>query len=364
MIKEASETGLAVIRKITDLWSAAKADSLIDYTSVARVEPITLIDNDLLFLEALPDVLQSLQSIFSGYYLQAWQISANVGKIEVMRQLDKLNPNRKPLDSAADSLGWLMATESYNDRLPVYHTATAQNPGIALEADKERTQAVLAKDTASTMKELANLSVGKMLAVDVTDGLHTATITVNVRLIASGMPSESLVHILSVGNKDTSVKERYYAWKSGRLEFIKDLIFCQDLIDAHRKELMNDKDGIYRNILARRRNNRLSTLFSGNPSVATASNLAVISSETAERLELEINGKLSNFRTRQQVFEKTYLMIMAVVDKQWGQVTFYHRNIDQPTQLSFSALKSANKGSGPDVAEILKAYRVGSSPSL
>lgn len=42
----------------------------------------------------LPDVLQSLQSIFSGYYLQALAISTNIGKINVVKHLDKLNPNR------------------------------------------------------------------------------------------------------------------------------------------------------------------------------------------------------------------------------------------------------------------------------
>lgn len=358
MIKEASEAGLAVIRKITDLWSAAKSDSLIDYTKVARVEPICLIDNDLMFVEQLPDVLQSLQSIFTGYYLQAWQISANIGKIEVRRELDKLNPNRSALDSAADSAGWLLAAESYRDRLPM--------PGnqVAMEDEKLRTQATLGKDTLAQVKELSNLSVGKQVAVEVTDGLHSATIMVNIRLIASSLPSNDMVHILSVGNEDRTVKERYHAWRAGRLEFIKDLVLCQDLIDGHRKALMKDKTGIYSNILARRRGNQLSTVVSANPSVATASNLAVISSETAEQLELSIGGKLENFRKREEVFEKTYLMIMAVVDKAWSQVTFYHRGIAQPTQMSMAALKSANKGSGPDVSEILKAYRAGSNPTL
>ena len=129
MYGQLADIGLSAIRKITDLWSGAKADSLIDYTRVARVEPIVLIDNDCLYLESLPEVMQSLQSVFAGYYLQAIAISTNVGKVEVMRHLDKLNPNRKPLDSALDSAGWLLAQESYRHRLPRPNDAR-----IALEA--------------------------------------------------------------------------------------------------------------------------------------------------------------------------------------------------------------------------------------
>lgn len=370
MYGQLADIGLSAIRKITDLWSGAKADSLIDYTRNLRVEPIVLIDTDCMYLDSLPEVMQSMQSIFAGYYLQAIAISTNVGKIEVMRHLDKLNPNRNPVDSAADSAGWLLAAESYKHRLPtpsdkrIALESAGRQPG--LEAVDEQTEhaSLWGRDTAKDLKELANLSVGKMLNVEITDGLHRATIPISIRLMASSLPSTKLVHILSVGNEDKSVKERYHAWRAGRIEFIKDLIFCQDLIDAHRKNLMADKDGIYANILKRNRGNQLSTLVSGNPSVATASNLVVISNESAMQLELKINGKLDDFRTREKVFKETSLMIMAVIDKQWERVTFFHRGINHATEVGMRDLKVANKGSGPDVSDILKAYQLGNSPSL
>lgn len=360
MFKDINDTGLSVIRKIADLWAGAKADSLIDYTRSARVEPICMIDNDLVFWEELGEVQQSVLSIITGYYLQAWAISVNVGRIEVMRHLDRLNPSRSVIDSGVDSLGWVMATEAYKHRLPVYDNS------IAMEAEKEEVSKVVmgGRDTLLTVqKELANLSVGKMLSVTITDQGHTAEIPVNVRLLATALASDSLVHILSVGNQDTSTKERYHQWRAGRLEFIRDLVLCQDLIDAHTNNLMSS-DQVYANMLKRRQGNRLSTLVSGNPSIATASNVAVISSSNAEQLELKINGQLSNFKTRQKLFEATYLMLLVVVEKEWNRVTIYHRGIPLPTKVSTRDLKSANKGTGPDVGEILKAYRLGNAPSL
>lgn len=431
--------GLSTIRKITDLWRGAKADSLIDYTQVGRVEPIVLIDADALYVESLSEVQQSLLSIFAGYYLQAVALSTTVGRVDVMRHLDKLNPRRNPVDSAADSVGWLLATESYKDALPMYGVANmfaleaeaekrdsreerenakfdfdASNVYAkrAMDADQMRQRAEeaqrnyefnkekfghdkamsmaqhelqkqgldinkqklkdtysasemsIGRDTLAAIKELSNLSVGKMLSVEITDGLHKASIPISIRLMASSLPTASLIHILSHGSKDNSFKERYHAWKSGRIAFIRDLCLCQDLIDIHRKNLMADKDGIYSNLVKRQRGNQISTLVSGNPSVATASNLIIMTSDSVAQLELRLDGKMSDFHIREKVFKDTYIMIMAVIDKQWDRVTFYHRGISMPTQVGVKDLKSSNKGGGPDVSDILKAYQFGNAPSL
>jgi Mor family transcriptional regulator len=357
------EIGLSLIRKITDLWTGAKSDSLIDYTQVARVEPIVLIDADCLYVEELPDVQQSLLSVFAGYYLQAVAISTSVGKIEVVRHLDKLNPRRNPGDSAANTMGWLLAEESYKHALPMGNNKLAME-AAEIDIVTARSETTITKDSITQLSELSNLSVGKMLSVEITDGLHKASVPIAIRLMASSMPTTNLIHILSLGSKDNSAKERYHDWRGGRLEFIKDLVLCQDLIDQHRSNLMKDKDGVYTNILNRSRANQLSAIVSANPSVATASNLVIVSKETVEKLEMELNGKISNFKIRERMFKSTYIMIMVVIDKHWNRVTFYHRGINDVTEVSMRDLKAANKNSGPNVSDLLKAYQLGNSPSL
>lgn len=456
--------GINSIRKAVSFLTAAKADSLVDYTQVARVEPICMISADCLYLESLPAVQQSALSLFAGYYLQAVAISATVGKVSVFKTLDKINPNRSPSGAVIDGADtWLLAQESYKHRLPYYGDPRNQKDIVALEAmsrdeiaeqdlqlkyqtyelnndkfyhDKHmkeddvkrrileadrtyemnlkkfdadranelrreqlekdkifyakdrdkvsdkfnqdrfdfekkrhndemgRSNIGFGKDTIKTLSELADLSVGKIFNVEITDGMHQMTLPVSIRLMASAIPSGTLAQILSMGSEDTSVKERYHGWKSGRLEFIRDIILCQDLIDQHRKNLMDDKSGIYNDILKRNRSNQLTTLLSGTPSVATASNIAIISTDVAEEIEANVNGRLKDFKTRQQIFKKTYLMILIVIDKQFDRVTFYHRGINHATELGVRDLKANNRGSGPDVSEILRAYQLGSAPSL
>lgn len=357
----ATKIGLNAISKaISLIRSSNKTSSLIDYTSVARVEPIALIDMDALQHDMLPDVMQSLQSIFSGYYLQAIALSNNINKINIKHHLDKLNPTR---DGSLISIGLdMISTESYKFSLPALEA-------IPLNPPENTTKVSIGTGAAHShnidmVTELTNLSVGKMLSVEISDGQNRVSIPISIRLMANAIPSSSIVHILSVGNKDTTFMERYHGWKSGRLEFIRDIVFCQDLIDAHKQEILKDKTGIYGEILKRRKNNALATIASGQPSIATASNILVCTSNTLRTLEGNIGKQLKDFNTRQKLFEGSYLMLIAVIDKEWDRVTIYHRGINLPTEVSMRDLKVSNRNTGPDVMEIMKAFQLGNSPIL
>ena len=381
----AVEVGLAVVKKVAAAWLANKGNGgdLIKFTAASRVEPICLIDSDVIHHEMLPDVLQSLQSIFSGYYLQALAISTTVGKISVVRHLDKLNPNRNVGANIGETANWLMSMESYQTALPRLSHRPAmeavksnqqqkQQPDNHHVVDKyeekndgSKTGGVgFDKDANVTVRELTNLSVGKLINVEITDGANKATVPISIRLMATHIPTRSIVHILSLGNKDITAKERYHGWRSGRLEFWKDIVLAQDLIDAHKKNLINDKSGIYGEVLKRRNNNAMSTLASGEPSLATASNLLVCSRETIRTLEGEIGREFKDYKTREKIFNESYLMIIAIIDKEWDRVTFYHRGINLPTEVSLRDIRASNKNNGPDVAEIMKAYMMGNNPSF
>lgn len=380
-----AQTGLAALQQVANILEGVTADSksLIEYTNVARVEPITIIDADVMHQEMLSDVMHSLQNLFTGYYLQAFSLSMNVGDISIVKQLEKFNPSRSIGSAVGQSLGNSlnvgagtgykisgqigmnsMSMEGLDDfryRLPVVGDPRNIHQ-ISMEAAPQSSSSV--KDISQATSELSNLSVGKLINVDIISGDKKATVPISIRLLANQITSEGMIHILSSGSKEVSFGERWHQWKSGQIEFVRDLIFCQDLIDEHKNHLLDDKEGLYNAILKRRSNNKVAGILTGNFSVATASNLAVLSSITATQVELRTNLTLKNFASRQKIFENTYMMIMAVIDKDWDRVTFYHRGIPEPTTLSARDLKVVNKNSGPDIKDILTAFRAGSSPNL
>jgi hypothetical protein len=162
---------------------------------------------------------------------------------------------------------------------------------------------------------------------------------------------------------DMDMKERYHAWRAGRLNFIKDLILCRDLIDKHRTALVKDKSDIYQNIINRENNNFKAGLFNKNPSLATASNLVVMSSDTVAMMEQKLGGKFTQFKSRQHIFENTNLMIVAVVDKEWERITWFSRGIQEHTTTSVRDLKVGNKNND-NVMDIMKAFMAGSNPHM
>jgi hypothetical protein len=358
-------------KKSAQYSSRVKPGSLVEFTQSARVEPLCILGSDVVNLEFMPLVMQSLQSIFTGYYLQAIALTTQVNSVKVIKVLDKLNPNRTAdlssmLSNAFESFkeankkvlpNWRLATESYKWRLPTTKNLPAVESELLALGAVSNTQKVIS--------ELANLSVGKMVDVRISgeDG-GKMSIPISIRLIANRMPEPTLVHLMSLGSNDSSFKERYHAWRAGRLSFVKDLILCQDIITAHKKALMTDKDGVYSEIINRVNKNKIVSMQSGDVSLASASNLFVISQNTAEAIEQKLYGKLSNPKVREKIFNTTYAMIIVVVDPYTEKVTFYHRGIAAASTMSVGDLKVANKGSGPDVSEIMKAFMAGSSPSL
>lgn len=358
-------------KKTSTFRGAMKTGSLVQFTQSARVEPLCILGSDVVNLEFMPLVMQSLQSIFTGYYLQAIALTTQVNSVKVVKVLDKLNPSRnadlssmfsKAFESFKENnkkvfTDWRLASESYKWRLPTTKNVPAlESEMLALEG---------ATDTQKAINELVNLSVGKMIDVQISGEEGTKmSIPISIRLIANRMPEPSLVHLMSLSSADTSFKERYHAWRAGRLSFVKDLILCQDIITAHKKALINDKDGVYSEIINRVNQNKIVSMQSGDVSLASASNLFVISQNTAEAIEQKLYGKLSNPKVREKIFNTTYAMIIVVVDPYTEKVTFYHRGIATASTMSVGDLKIANKGSGPDVSEIMKAYMAGSSPSL
>lgn len=357
--------------------------SLSDATKLTRVEPLTILSKDLINLEYMPDVQQSLLSLFSAYYLQAIAVLTTINNVEVVKVLDRLNPNR-------DETGWLMQTslESASIRemaLESYEYALPGTTGVALE-DKN--------DNTDQISILSNLSVGKLLNVqiaynaNVTDNTTTVkttdngkpntenvsktienkpqavTIPVQVRLLASVIPNSTITHLLALKTEDSGVVERFHAWRAGRISFIKDLIFCQDLVDEYKKALVQDETDTLQEILRRVNNAKKFGLLTKNPSMVSASNLFVISEQVAKDIEQKLGGKLSNPRTRQKAFENTYAMIIVVVDREWERVTFYTRGVASSTDLSIKEIKNASKGKGTDVLDIFRSLQLGSPVSF
>ena len=97
---ETAHSLINVATLATNILSEAAEGSLIDYTAVLRNEPIVMMEDSLVHQAVSSDVLKFLTNLFAGYYLQAVAITNNIGNVNVMQVLDRLNSKRDVLSNA------------------------------------------------------------------------------------------------------------------------------------------------------------------------------------------------------------------------------------------------------------------------
>ena len=412
--------------------------SLIEYTQSTRVEPIVLLDTGCVHLPYIEDILKVVNSLFAAYYLQAVAISVNVGRVDTVRLLDRLNPNRSVANAAGVFIGDVFSGESdslelprisneikaslesddfdqftiasmesfdtfkknagtyINNQIDAMETVgtNLQRGSVQLDGDyKKHTKGKLAGTdivdakgnkqahytkigskndidggggarTITDVSEITNLCIGKLLDVHINSGGSSAVIPVQVRLIVSGIAENILVNIFKAAAKNMTFTERYHSWRSGQISFWKEFVLCRDILRDHRETLRGDKSGTYAAMQARARNNTTAGVLARDPSVAQQSNIAVLSTQTVQEIEYAIGGKLSEFKLREQIFERTMLMLMVIIDQRRERVTIYHQSIPLPTTLNLNAIRSVNKGTGPDVTKIIETLLKGQAPSF
>lgn len=355
-------------KKLNTHTAAGKASansSLARFANILRVEPICVVDSDCIRLEYIGDIISSMQAVFTSYYLQAVSLLGEVSGVSVAKELDKLNPNRDPktaqwiLSTAANAAGsYLMSKESYTHRLPnrqIYSQEAEGTKGEGLS---------LPKDTSKTLTALMNLSTGYVYDVTITKNGQSATVPIAIRLLVNELRPDLVAKMFGKGDLDKSFTERWYKYKAGRISFWKDLVFCQDLIREEKKAQMYDKEGVLSEIQNRANKNIQAGLISGQTSLATSSNIYVISTTTADMIRRATGLDINSYEQRQKLMGQTYTMLMAVVDRDYERINFFYDGIRLPTSAGAKDIKRKGSNEQPNMMEMLKAYTQGMAPTL
>lgn len=390
-----------------------KGGNVVSHAEAGTIIPTCLVDESCSTSEILPETLQTLQAVYAGYFLRAFAMhNITVGGASVWSRLDKFSTTRSPLSAAAAVAKRGLAMEDFSERLPTYDELASDLPEdlaeleeegrrieqeamammqVANEAavpgqqragskgspkaspkddDEETLEAKFSggKNVSTTLEKTVdvsapvNFAIGLTVNVKIQENDRSVTVPVNIRLNAMYMNPAPMTAILAFSSENISFGERYRKWRLGGIDFWRDLVLCQDLIKEHEKNLRADKTGIYLQMMNRRRQNAIASAVTASLSANSASNIVVISEETAAALEVKTGGKLSDFRFRERIFDQGYGVLMAVISQRKGRVRFYTRGIPEYTEVGERDMKGMSKGSsGPDVGDILAAFRAGSS---
>lgn len=344
---------LAVSERLPNLIRQAKnrSNTYIEFTKNLRVNSLVIVDSQLQGQDYLTDIMKSLNTLLSCYYLQAASLMTVAGDTRILRTVDQLNPNRDPLTGAGNALA--SGLEGFENGLPDFKGLVA---GVEkLSRENKVDDAIYAP---------RNLATGRIVEFELTVDGNTVPMLVHIGLSPAIVPHSVIPSNLAFNNEDESFGSRWLRHRSGELT-LGEMLTCSDVIKKERKALINDRSGLYKGNMVRRNRGFLATVLTGDVSMFHASNMAVISVEAERGINRIIRGKLEEFRTREKIFRESQMMILAVVDEEYEMVTIYHATIQEPTELTFKQIKEANgKTSGNDLQDILKAYQLGNAPSF
>lgn len=401
---------LTALYNIPKLFRESNASSWTDITKSLRVEPVTLVDERCLNLPYIQDILYTATATTAAYYLQAVAVQGSVGKLDVVRVLDGLNPNRDTVSNIGFMIGDATQVAMLSHmQLPMYDTLGIQervNQRVAVEQRKLSTESNSGKapfnasgktagyvnaqanhhlnlaltdaekdvagrlatdygvgignDALKSATDIANLSVGALISVEISDGKETRKVPITIRLIVSGIKPSILSSIFDAAAHNRTIKERYHAYRAGQIEFIKDMIFCQDIIDEDIKNRIEDTSGAWREMKERQSRNRMNTMLSlgTRPSVGTACNVYIMSKETLVECEQKLGGRISNRGTREKLFSNTLMMLLYVVDTKREIVEVWHRGQGTSTIHSVKEMRMNGKerNASIELNEAFKAY--------
>lgn len=360
----------------TNVLSEQSEGSLIEFTQSTQNVILVTVEDLLTHHAVIPEILKFCTNIYTGYYLQAVALLNNIGNCNVRQTLDRLNTSRSVSSNAKDAANEWIAIESYMGfpKLRAGYTDRV----VSLESwDKLKTKLEnLDNQTTNNGNESANqknsewatemphLAQGKIFEVTIENEGKRAIIPVTVRLNPLAVNREMFKAMYATANQNNSWWNRIQRWKDGELATIADMLFVNDLIQERARLLKQDKLKLTEQLEKKRRGNKLSAILTQKTSLATASTISIISKSTVPDIELAVGGKLSDAKVRGDIFARSGLIMLLVVDDMYETVTVYHRGQPRAMELTFGECKSAAKGSGPNVMEILRAFQAGQVPNI
>ena len=362
-------------------------------------------------------LMQAGLANYAGFYIVALSIDNTINGVRVGKMVGKYSPNRDAVGSALDLLGENIASVSREDfkvDIPEYDRPTLSTLGFksglrsipslpdaylkqlelrteAVYATREEAQAEADKINATNAKEkveqpeakaapvypstkvaeqamrdeinkLQSLAIGRILTVTVSRDKQSADINMVLKPELKSLRSNLLIDVANLSNKPTSMRDRFIAYfKRGTIASMLDYLVCLDLIQAHRRALVQDTAGYYEKVHDRIVNNKVAALLTGEFSVGTVAILGLFPIRLALRLQASIGGKLDNYTIRNKFMEKSGVMTLIVYNPDHQRVYIYNHGIEDVTDIGINYLIKKSESKSFDM-DIFKMLSQGSAP--
>ena len=378
----------STIAMVKDKWTKGTTPSLTAYTKQANIMSRLYIEDSILRDDICVPLVGVLNQLYVGYILAALNMDACCANGRTVKEqfqtvatenqnivkdiLENFGTNKyKPSLEA----GPVIEEEPATQRLPVSRVIeiTMQGVNVLSEKESEGNRGTITTDSdGNTVNKVNEGTQNGSIKVSNKQSTYQFKAYLFVQLIPYILKPEIVDGYIGA-NFTPPVSARWKAYKAGEISFWKDFVFAGDLIKKQAKILKKDKDNIIGDML----NRQHSALFKwweglfglatgGSGSHNTANTMLITNKITFDRACRENRINFADKTQRQKFFNKTWSMLICVVDPLYNTVDMYFNGLDVKGTYTFSMInKVGAKGSDSfDLKEVMSAFSQGMSPKF
>lgn len=371
--------------KIADSLGDSNANNYVDFNRSTRVRFPVAVDSSLKFNPELSEIMRCVHKAFVSEYVRSIQLLSDLSGLEVIKRLERLNPDARWLGGAMDLI---VANEDYQhlegpvETDPDFDLSAAlvsHNALTSMESrtylrekkpeeseEKEKLEKPARKESISSRAVEGPKKIDLVIGSDVDVTFKTAAgadvpIKISIALQPFEERPESIIAAMTIAGGRNTFNERYHRYRAGELSG-KEMLLMTDILKAYRDIHTSSSKSDFLKEIARRRVNVQSKSLVTN-SVAQLSSCVVLEKSTAIEIERAARLKFDRRADRERMMDIMSCMLLLIVDADGETIKMYHTGISKPSTIYFSSLKSFNDDKQLSISDLLSKTTSAASSS-
>ena len=356
--------------------------SLTQFTKNMNVMGRVYIEDSIAADPIAPSLMSSYHQIYISYIMSALNLDSYCMNGRTVRQLYEIvqteDFHRDPSSVIADYFSHVIKpvlTHANNDNVgevsDEYYFNWLKTKSIAPIKGSFESNGIYQLDN-----DAQRLVAGRLLEFELQAPVTQGDKIVNqtnfkaymyVQLIPYIMNSETMATFLRA-NYETNLKIRWDKLRTGEIAFWHDFVFALDLVRQQAQVLKNDRTGVVSEMMNMNRNKLFRWLAGLIDIMPESHNLAnaimIIDRNTFRQTTNEYHIDFRNTEVRQKFFNKTFTMIIGIVDLTYQTVDMYFNGIQMMGTYTFDMInKVGTKGKDNfNLKEVMQAFSQGMTP--
>ena len=309
--------------------------NIVKLVNSLSVEPIILTTEAARRSPSYKSAVNMMLDMFSGYYLQAFQIMTDLYGADTKLAISVLNNRNNYYISKNDYITELLSKEGFL-------------------ISKEDSKATFKDNDVRAWYEQRVLEVA-ITSKGPVDKTITIPIIIKVQVVETDV--KSILNFMSPKTShDKSFIARFREWRSGGISLM-DLIFVQDLRAEYRKNKLQDKDDILNMVNSKQRSSVLKMAKTGGVmGFEGLYNMLLIGESDTREFSNFIKGDITKPKFKEDLLKAASSIMYCSLDDDYERAAFFITDTQVETVIPYKKLdKKAGKNSSDDMIEIVKA---------